>query len=35
MAGVSPETEERVYAYWDAVSEKLGKRVRELFAEKK
>ena len=35
MAGVSPETEERVYAYWDAVSPQLGKRVRELFAEKK
>ena len=35
MAGVSPETEERVYHYWDQVDEKLGARVRELFAAKK
>lgn len=34
MAGVSSETEERIYAYWGAVSPRLEKRVRELFAEK-
>ena len=35
MAGVSPETEERCYWYWTQVDENLGKRVKELFAEKK
>ncbi|MGP5592442.1 catalase [Corynebacterium flavescens] len=34
MAGVSAKTEQRVYHYWDQVDENLGKRVRELFAEK-
>lgn len=35
MAGISAETEQRVYHYWDQVDENLGKRVRELYAEKK
>ena len=35
MAGVSEETEERVYQYWTNVHPDLGQRVREVFAEKK
>ena len=35
MVGVRPETEERCYWYWSSVDENLGKRVKELFAEKK
>ena len=35
MAGVSEETEERVYEYWTNVHPALGQRVREVFAEKK
>ncbi len=35
MAGVSPETEERVYAYWGNVSPQLEARVREIFGESK
>lgn len=35
MAGVSEQVEQQVYHYWDQVDENLGKRVRELFAEKK
>ncbi|NTS21900.1 hypothetical protein HT105_25000, partial [Bacteroides fragilis] len=31
MAGVSSETEERIYAYWGAVSPRLEKRVRDLY----
>ncbi|MCG7464183.1 catalase [Corynebacterium tuberculostearicum] len=35
MAGVSEETEERVYEYWTNVHPALGQRVREVYAEKK
>ena len=35
MAGVSEETEERVYEYWTKVHPALGQRVREVYAEKK
>ena len=35
MAGVSEETEERVYDYWTKVHPALGQRVREVYAEKK
>lgn len=35
MAGVSEETEERVYEYWTNVHPALGQRVREIYAEKK
>lgn len=35
MAGVSEETEERVYQYWTNVHPALGQRVREVYAEKK
>lgn len=35
MAGISPETEERVYWYWTSVDEELGARVKEAFAKKK
>ena len=35
MAGVSEETEERVYEYWTTVHPALGQRVREVYAEKK
>ena len=35
MAGVSEETEERVYEYWTDVHPALGQRVREVYAEKK
>ncbi len=35
MDGVSAEVEERVYWYWTQVDENLGKRVKELFAQKK
>ncbi|CAB0535027.1 catalase [Corynebacterium diphtheriae] len=35
MAGVSPETEERVYWYWTQVDENLGAKIREAFAAKK
>ena len=34
MAGVSEETEERVYEYWTNVHPALGQRVREVYAEK-
>ena len=35
MAGVSEETEQRVYEYWTNVHPALGQRVREVYAEKK
>ena len=35
MAGVSEETEERVYQYWTNVHPALGQRVREVYTEKK
>ncbi|QNQ89431.1 catalase [Corynebacterium poyangense] len=35
MQGVSERVEQQCYHYWDQVDENLGKRVRELFAEKK
>ncbi|WP_165241348.1 catalase [Corynebacterium lizhenjunii] len=35
MAGVSEPTEQRVYEYWDQVDERLGQRVREVFAASK
>ena len=35
MAGVSEETEERVYEYWTNVHPALGQRVREVYAETK
>ncbi|MDU6012743.1 catalase [Corynebacterium sp.] len=35
MAGVSEETEERIYDYWTKVHPALGQRVREVYAEKK
>ena len=35
MAGVSEETEERIYDYWTKVHPVLGQRVREVYAEKK
>ena len=35
MAGISEETEERVYEYWTNVHPALGQRVREVYAEKK
>ena len=34
MAGVSEETEQRVYEYWTNVHPALGQRVREVYAEK-
>lgn len=35
MAGVSPETEERVYAYWANLDQGLADKLREVFNSKK
>ncbi len=35
MVGVSPETEQRCYWYWDQVDPQLGAEVRKRFAAKK
>ncbi len=35
MAGVSEETEQRIYAYWAHISPELAERVRELYSEAK
>lgn len=35
MVGVSEETEQRCYWYWEQVDAELGAKVRELFAKKK
>lgn len=34
MAGISEQVEQQVYRYWSNVDERLGQRVREMFAEK-